>query len=59
MKSTLRFLLLAVITAEVVAGCGGDSSAATSNSTPVASTPTPTAITGVSTPHTVSVVTAN
>jgi uncharacterized lipoprotein YajG len=51
MNNTLRLLLLAVTTAGVLAGCGGESTTANS-------TPTPTAA-GVATPKAVSVVTAN
>ncbi len=51
MKSVFRFLLVAIVVVQGLAGCGGGSSSAANS--------TPTPVTGVATPKAVSVVTAN
>ena len=53
MHTRLRFLLLAILAADILAGCGGGSASAANPA------PAPTAVAGVATPKAVSVVTAN
>lgn len=55
MKCSLPLLILGLTVAQLLGGCGGGSS---SSAAPVTTTPAP-AVTGVKTPSTVSVVTAN
>lgn len=60
MNNILRLLVSAAIAANVLAGCSGSSKA----TAPVATTPPPAVtppakVTGIATPKTVSVVTAN